>query len=289
MSEFEELNGFVEMPDVDYFARPELSKSMTDKLNKSPAHFHAYINGEDTPATDAMKFGSAYHHWVLENDTFWDHYADKPEGLKKPTDAQLNAKKPAEKTIKQIEEWKKFTASIQGKTVIKAADLEKIRNMRQVLEQHPMAAKLLFQNTLHTEIAMFWKDLDTNIPCKAKADLIRKGHVMVDLKTTEDASPAGFSKSCAKYRYHVQAVSYSGGYRQITGEYVKAFVFVAQEKTPPYAVATYTLSAESLLEGEIQYNKNLATYTECMLKEKWPAYSDDIEELTLPGWAMLGD
>ena len=112
---------------------------------------------------------------------------------------------------------------------------------------------------------------------------------MVDLKTTEDASPAGFSKSCAKYRYHVQAASYSEGYRQITGEYVKAFVFVAQEKTPPYAVATYTLSAESLLEGEIQYNKNLATYTECMLKEKWPAYSDDIEELSLPGWAMLGD
>ena len=289
MSQPEELSGFVEMLDVDYHQRPELSKSMTDRLEKSPAHLQEYLNGEGMTSTDAMKFGAAYHAWVLEPDTFWDHYERKPVDLKKPTAAQLGAKKPSEKTVNQIEDWKKFTASIQGKTVIKEEDLEKIRNMHNALKAHPMASRLLFQKTRFTEIAMFWKDPLTNISCRAKADLIRTDDIMVDLKTTEDASPAGFSKSCAKYRYHVQAASYSEGYRQITGEYVKAFVFVAQEKTPPYAVATYTLSAEFLLEGEIQYNKNLATYTECMLKEKWPAYSDDIEELTLTGWAMLGD
>jgi len=236
-----------------------------------------------------MKFGSAYHNWVLEPDTFWDNYATRPAELERPSKSQIKAKKPAEKTVKQIEAWNKFTASIQGKDILKEEEVEQIRSMYHVLKEHPMASKLLFHKAVHTEKAMFWKDPLTNIPCRGKIDLVREGHILVDLKTTKDASPRGFVKSVANYRYHVQAASYSGGYRQITGEYVKAFVFVAQEKTPPYVVATYTLSAESLLEGEIQYNKNLATYTECMLAEKWPAYSDDIEELNLPGWAMLGD
>jgi len=37
----DELNGFVEMPDLEYFARPELSKSDTDKLNTSPSHYRS--------------------------------------------------------------------------------------------------------------------------------------------------------------------------------------------------------------------------------------------------------
>jgi len=262
---------------------------MTDKLNKSPAHFEAYVNGEDTPRTDAMKFGSAYHAWVLEGDTFWDHYAMKPEGLKKPTEAQLKAKKPAEKTVNQIEEWNKFTASIQGKEVIKAEDLEKLRNMRQVLEADPYASKLLFINTKYTEIAMFWKDPLTNVSCKAKADLIRNNGVMVDLKTTEDASPEGFMRSVAKYRYHVQAASYSGGYRQITGEHSRGFIFVAQEKSPPYVVSCYQLPEHWMLDGEVAYNKNLDTYVECMNTQKWPGYNDGIVMLEPKPWMLAED
>ena len=290
MSEFEELNGFVEMPDSEYHQRPELSKSMTDRLEKSPAHLQEYLNGEGMTSTDAMKFGSAYHHWVLEYDTFWDHYADKPEGLKKPTEAQLKAKKPSDKTVEQIAEWKKFTASIQGKTVIKAADLEKIRAMRQVLEQHPMASRLLFQQTKYTEIAMFWKDPLTNIRCRGKADLIRTDDIFVDLKTTEDASLAGFKRSVYKYRYHVQDVSYSGAFRQITGRHPAAFTFVVQEKTPPYLVEVYDLPPEWRLDGEIKYNRNLQTYTDCQLAQSWPGYSDGTKIVTLePDPWMLED
>ena len=290
MSEFEELNGFVGMPDSEYHQRPELSKSMTDRLEKSPAHLQEYLNGEGMTSTDAMKFGSAYHAWVLEPDTFWDHYERKPVDLKKPTAAQLGAKKPSEKTVNQIEDWKKFTASIQGKTVIKEEDLEKIRNMYNALKAHPMASRLLFQKTRFTEIAMFWKDPLTNISCRAKADLIRTDDIMVDLKTTEDASLAGFKRSVYKYRYHVQDVSYSGAFRQITGRHPAAFTFVVQEKTPPYLVEVYDLPPEWRLDGEIKYNRNLQTYTDCQLAQSWPGYSDGTKIVTLePDPWMLED
>lgn len=103
---------------------------------------------------------------------------------------------------------------------------------------------------------------------------------IVDLKTTLDASPAGFAKSVAKFRYHVQRAHYSEGFD------IGNFVFVAVEKTPPYLVAVYVLDEQAEIKGQELRDRDIQLYMDCLENDFWPGYSEDIEELSLPNWSL---
>jgi hypothetical protein len=100
------------------------------------------------------------------------------------------------------------------------------------------------------------------------------------VKTTEDASPAGFARSVATFRYHVQAAHY------LAGTQGKRFVFIAIEKKAPFAVAVYELDPVSLEVGEIARMADLLTYQMCDSSGQWPGYGNEIAPLTLPSWAF---
>jgi exodeoxyribonuclease VIII len=106
---------------------------------------------------------------------------------------------------------------------------------------------------------------------------------VVDLKTTEDASPEEFAKSCANYRYHVQDPFYRDGLAAVKRK-PRAFVFIAVEKKAPHAVGVYVLRAEDVELGRMQYRANLNRYAECLQSGKFPAYSEKVESLALPAW-----
>jgi hypothetical protein len=70
---------------------------------------------------------------------------------------------------------------------------------------HPAAA-LLLGISGEAETTHMWTDATTGLQCKCRPDWISEdGGILVDLKTTEDASPREFQRSIAKWRYHVQA------------------------------------------------------------------------------------
>jgi hypothetical protein len=66
---------------------------------------------------------------------------------------------------------------------------------------------------------------------------------IADVKTTEDASIEAFSKTIAQYGYAQQAAYYM----DLLG--ASHFVFIAVEKTAPYAVGVYCLDAASIAVG----------------------------------------
>ena len=77
----------------------------------------------------------------------------------------------------------------------------------------------------------------TGLQCKCRPDWISAdGGILVDLKTTEDASPREFQRSIAKWRYHVQAGWYMAGIEAAYGTRPSGFIFIAVEKKPPFAV-----------------------------------------------------
>lgn len=143
--------------------------------------------------------------------------------------------------------------------------------------------------------------------------------IIGDLKTTEDASPEGFAKSIANWRYDVQHAYYIDGTRlaleqgkctpphkgkaelsvywtdPVTGVlcrcrpdfwrgYPKHFAFIAVEKKPPYAVGVYVLDSEGVEIGRAQYQHDLRVYAECVRTGVWPGYGDKIQTISLPGW-----
>ena len=64
------------------------------------------------------------------------------------------------------------------------------------------------------------------------------------------------------------------------------FVFLAVEKMPPYAVTAIQLDMASLGKGREEYRRLLNKYKECQETNSWPAYSNKLEIITIPEWAL---
>lgn len=251
-----------DMSNAAYHAHHAVSKSTLDKIARSPLHCKAYLDGVRTEPTAAMQFGTALHTAVLEPAKFSDEFAVF-DG-----DRRTKAGKA---------EYEELAAA--GKIVLKREDRDAIRSMREAVFAHPEARELLWNRGLRVEHSVFWTDAVTGLECKCRPDGWGEGYI-ADVKTTEDASPEGFARSVATYRYHVQAAHYMAG----TG--INRFFFVAIEKKPPYAVAVYELDSIALALGEQIRRENLMLYAECQASGFWPGYGNTVQTLSLPPWAF---
>jgi exodeoxyribonuclease VIII len=153
---------------------------------------------------------------------------------------------------------------------------------------HPAAA-LLLGMAGEAETTHMWTEPTTGLQCKCRPDWISEdGGIVVDLKTTEDASPREFRRSIAKWRYHVQAGWYMAGIEAAYGKRPSGFIFIAVEKKPPFAVGVYAADEQMIERGYETAMRDLQTLAECKASGRWPAYSDRIEPISLPAW-MTGE
>jgi hypothetical protein len=230
----------------DRYHRRELgvaSKSVLDLVHRSPAHYRAWLDGEEKDPTPGMLFGSLAHTAVLE-----PHRLGPVTGGKK---------------------------GIQDRAAALA--------ISDAVRAHPLAGPMLGRGD--AEVTLRWDDDETGLPCKGRLDWYDPAFGLVfDLKTTGDASPREFARSVANFRYHVQAAMYLAGLRAL-GLPADHFVFVAVEKTPPYAVAVYSLDQAALDLGERAMRSDLGALVKCVTIGSFPGYPDTITTLELPPWA----
>ena len=266
--------GLIPNLEIDaYHSGPGVSKTQLDKFARSPLHFRSAIE-TPAPETAAMRFGRICHSWILE-----------------PHKAEVVAAPKCDKRTKDGKAtWAAFEAEAQaqGKVVVTEDEMAQLQGMQKAILDHPAASALLFNHGggAMIEHSAFWYDTPSGELCRCRPDFLRPDFIAVDLKTTEDASAFGFARSVAKYRYHVQAAFYSDGIRHASGHEVRAFVFLAVEKTPPYAVAVYQLDDQGVEAGRVEYKRLLLDLADCKISNKWPGYSDRVETISLPQWAV---
>ena len=262
------------MENADYHAHPAISKSHLDLIARSPLHYWArYIDPKRVmpEPTPAMRLGSALHTHVLELHKWDREYVVAPDGIDRRTKAGKEA-------------WSAFEAEAAGKTVLSRDEADHVMHMGRAIHSHPAAAMLL-NLPGEAETTHVWTDANTGLGCKCRPDWLTKdGSIVVDLKTTEDASPAGFRKSIGQWRYGVQAAWYSWGLQEATGIRPAQFIFCAVEKKAPYAVACYAADEEMIQLGMETAMRDLQRIAECRTAERWPGYSDQIEMISLPNW-----
>ena len=171
-------------------------------------------------------------------------------------------------------------------------DMARIKAMATSAADHPVSRVIFGTPGGAAETSFFWADPVTGVGCKIRPDyylppcaMFHHG-LLVDGKTGEDMSPAGFAKYAWNWELHVQAAFYSDGFQYLHGtKEPPAFVWLAQEKDAPYASAYYSAGGDFMTYGRKQYRRLLNTYAACVQSGQWPGYALNVQPLELPGWA----
>lgn len=266
-----------EMKNEEYHAHGYVSSSqLRTILSQSLAHF-IYSKNNHTPPTPAMEFGTAYHTLILEPQNFAKDYFTLDDNDRPCPD------KDYKNTANR--EWKaeKIAENVH-KSFVKKDEYEQLQAMREVINDNPFIVDLLegcsFEDSFFTEI--------DGIGVRSRPDGY-KDNVIIDLKTTADASPDGFGKSAANFKYHVQAALYHDILEQYDGK-KRTFVFIAQEKQAPYIVQLYYVPEYLLDIGRREYKRALGLLKQAVKTGEFPGFESKeqggIRELELPHWAL---
>lgn len=275
--------GAIVMTNDEYHATTShISKSGLDLINRSPAHYWArYLDPQRVPEPPKKHFiiGSVTHMAILEPHYLEQHYFIMDDRAKV---AEIGGGNP--RATNKYKEWKAEQLQLAGgRQEVGINEWDAVRRMRDNVQSHPAASVLLQAG--YAEQSFFFNELQTGAPCKIRPDwLASRFRWVVDVKTTDDASPAAFGRSFYNYRYHVQSALILDGLLAVEGQPWESIAFIAVEKEPPYAVAVYTPSDEDIELGRKDYRANLLTYTDCLSNGRWPAYSDEVETLVRPAW-----
>lgn len=274
---------FDAMDSAKYHRVEALSASGCKKMLRSPAHFRLMRDTPNQP-TAAMEFGTTVHDGVLEPAAFSNRVVCVPDDApNRPTKAQRNAKKPSPESLAAIDYWNTFDALNAGRIVLSAADFNRARCCIDAVNAHPTARALLADAVVET--SLMWHDGATGVPCKARIDARNHGG-LIDLKTTSDASPDGFARQAASLLYHVQAAFYFYGAEHVLNATPGFFGFVCVESEPPYAVACYSIPSNALQAGKRLADDAINRYAHALRVGAWQGYSERVETLRFPKWAL---
>ena len=253
------------MSNEEYHAKTKYESSTTvRKVLVSPKKYLYDKTAESVP-TKAMEEGTAIHTYFLENELFKNRYCFKPKAFNGRT--------------KEGKQWMEEHGHLN---VLAAEWEENLIHMNHSFLDSP--AKIIYDIKGLTELSYFSEDL-SGIKAKCRPDWISSdGHTVVDLKTTQDASPKGFQKSIGQFGYHIQSSFYMRVLQNLDVP-VKEFIFIAIEKTAPFCVGVYRASTEMLEEGNKKVDEAINQILWCKENDSYPDYTpNEIETISLPPW-----
>jgi len=261
----------IEMTNAEYHAHKAISKSKLDAARKSGRHLYDMLYGPPRDSTAAFDIGTVVHASALPGENPDEIAVRMPEGVKKTTKEGIAFKKEH-----------------QDKIILNSSDAYAVDQMMLSLREHPFTAGLVNGELKgKSERSFFCTDQETGLELKARPDFILDDcSLILDLKTTIDASPKGFQRSVANYRYFVQASHYLDVIEGATGTRPQAFLFIAVEKTRPFSTAVYMADQAMVDLGKQQAREDLNNIAQWIADDKFPGYSERVEELSLPKWML---
>lgn len=273
------LEGFApgvyeDLPAEEYHAQTSsLSSSGARKLlsPNCPARFKWDLDNPQ-PSKKTFEFGTAAHQMVL---------GSGPQLVvvdRKRWDTDL-----VKAELAEIRE--------RGDIPLKKAELEAVEAMAKAIREHPLAAALLDPEYGKAEQSLFWTDPDTGVQCRARLDWLpvpEDGRMLVaEYKSTVNASVKKFEKAVLTYRYDQQAEWNSAGIQALKLAADVQFMFIAQEKTPPFLVNVIRLDSMWLVMAADRNRRAREIYKRCTETGIWPGYSSDVEVAMSPSWLEI--
>ena len=263
------------MTDDEYRSIHAINYSALRVGRTSLPRMHQIVTGT-APAEEsaALATGTLLHDAMQHGDGWADRYAVRPDGIDRRTKA---GKEAYAAWLATLPTDAKILESASDVAAVEAVDV-----MRRSIMSHPLA-RALATCTGESEVQI----VDGGRKCRIDKIFISNGEptMLIDWKSTIDASPAGFARSAAKYGYHQQAAWYVALAERRYGKRLP-FVFVAVESSSPHSVGVYQLVPDQLEAATIINEGIVKAYREWVeAGAKMHHTGENVETLTLPEWA----
>jgi len=260
----------------DYYANRALSHSKLSCLAENPMEFKMrYVDDPPTlppKESDAFAMGHAVHCLALEPEKFDERFAVAPK-----VDRRTTAGKVA---------WAEYLEDSKDKAILDEQDYADAIACVQALNNHADFATIM-QQPRRVEVPFEFELFGH--PFKAKPDaIIDSMKLIIDIKTTDDASPHRWQWSAVDYGYHRQAWIYKKAIEAACGAEYR-FIFAVVEKPKPSTrgipptVALYEIDADAIGMGYQDARDLVAEYENRLETNNWQQpYSSGIVPLRLP-------
>lgn len=237
--------------DEDYYhALPYYSASAVRSCRNNSRNLRDSLAKRHQKPTQAMEFGKAFHANLLEPGRFSEQFDILPEGLNFRTSEGKALKAGAEEN---------------GKAIIKEQDLQTINAMKESLMSHKYMEDYFDIDKADIELTVINEVEGCIVKSRLDSYFHHDGGVIIDLKTTMDATESGWRKTLRYDKYMFQAAIYLNMLR-LQGLPANAFYFAAVEKSPPYTCGVYGLSEETI---ESVWNISKGLLRECGAATDW--------------------
>ena len=248
------------MTEKEYRAHPAISRSELWRIHESPEKFKWFKDHPPEP-TDSLLFGQVVHKLLLEPDTFSDQFTVCPNFDRRTKDGK--------------EQFAQFMSeAVNGREIVSS-------------ETYNLAIAMVGTCRLDDEVMallngakeqpFFWTDEPTGEECKCRVDCLTDidGEVVIiDYKTTANASTHKFVRDMYSYGYHFQAGMYCTGVKEaLSLPKLPRFIFIAQEKKPPYSINRIELPEDVIQLGVDLFREYIGIYHDCKMTDWWYGYN----------------
>jgi len=260
----------------DYYKIRKLSNSALTCLAQNPMEFKMrYVDDPPTlppRESDAFAFGSAVHCLALEPERFDERFAIAPKVDRRTKEGKAT-----------YEAFQRFS---EGKQVLDSGEYDDVIACVQALNSHADFAKIMLQPK-RVEESIEFEFAGHPMKCKPDA-IVDSMRLILDIKTTDDASPHKWQWSALDYGYHRQAYLYQQAIHLQTSQWYSFIFAVVQKPKPstrgiPPTVALYEFDAETTRMALEDCTGLVLQYEDRLEKDNWQQpYSAGIVSMRLP-------
>lgn len=250
---------------LDAYSRSDLML-----VKKSPFHLKAKrdrLYAGDEKESAAMLLGELVHCLVLEPDQVLERYVGEIKVDRRTKDGKAA--------------YARFIQQANGRLIVDESTFEKAAQMATNVIGQELADAALKGCLIERSIT--WRDDESGLTFKCRPDAYNPDNgVVVDLKTTKDASYRGMQGSSARYGYFLQAAMIREALL-FHGLKFSKYLLLCVENSEPYAYRPLIIGDDALDSGLNEFNylkKKLAT---CLHENKFEHYP--LAELLYPSWA----
>lgn len=255
------------VPNEEYHSSEGFSRSTAWNVLKTCPEKVNHDKRFPTRPTSALIVGNGFHMATLEPHLFEKEYEVKP--------SQIDGKSPLTKHYK--EKFSEMQESDESITWLSRSEFEMVSDMADSTNSHPWFSSMMESGNFIIEGSGYFEF--EGVQCKVRPDLYDpESGLIIDLKSTQDASESGFRSSVRKWGYDFQVAWYMEGLRQM-GHKVTDFVFVAVEKSSPHLVACYRIAPNFIEQQKRQMIKACQIWANCKATKTFPGYSTEVVTL----------